>query len=329
MHDLLRGDPEDQIAEVGWVFDAPIGSPLVATSSGDGGCIRSYLQLNMNLTELTRAEIASPSDLMTWAEHLERLNVEQGPMLFRGQAETYANLQPTLARATQGGAHDAAALLERRLIRNFRTHYRDLRTLPADMPSADDVVARSDVDVLSLMQHYEVPSRLLDWSESVWVAAYFACASSASKDAELWFVDSSLLDLTPDELPTSAVRERIAASIGGRPAEYHPRWGMPFLAVVEPTSNARLVAQRGQLTASDNATVDHAQLLWRLATLRHGNERTGQAFGRHIIQASRKRDILRFLSEEKGVSAKSLFPDIVGLGRFLRWEFEALRTELY
>ena len=41
------------------------------------------------------------------------------------------------------------------------------------------------------------------------------------------------------------------------------------------------------------------------------------------------RDILSFLSEEKGVSAKSLFPDIVGLGRFLRWEFEALRTELY
>lgn len=39
-------------------------------------------------------------------------------MLFRGQAETYANLQPTLARATQGGAHDAAALLERRLIGN-------------------------------------------------------------------------------------------------------------------------------------------------------------------------------------------------------------------
>ena len=283
----------------------------------------------MNLNEITRAEIASPSDLMTWAEHLERLNLEQGPMLFRGQAETYTNLQPTLARATQGGAHDAAVLLERQLIRNFRTHYRDLKTLPADMPSADDVVARSDVDVLSLMQHYEVPSRLLDWSESVWVAAYFACASSASKDAELWFVDSSLLDLTPDELPTSAVRERIAASIGGRPTEYHPRWGMPLLAVVEPTSNARLVAQRGQLTASDNATVDHAQLLWRLATLRHGNERTGQSFGRHIIRASRKRDILRFLAEEKGVSAKSLFPDIVGLGRFLRWEFEALRTELY
>ena len=38
----------------------------------------------MNLTEITRAEIASPSDLMTWAEHLERLNIEQGPMLFRG-----------------------------------------------------------------------------------------------------------------------------------------------------------------------------------------------------------------------------------------------------
>ena len=76
-------------------------------------------------------------------------------------------------------------------------------------------------------------------------------------------------------------------------------------------------------------TSDHAQLLWRLANMRHGQDKTDQSFGRHIIRASRKRDILRFLAEEKGISAKSLFPDIVGLGRFLQWEFEALRTELY
>ena len=92
---------------------------------------------------------------------------------------------------------------------------------------------------------------------------------------------------------------------------------------------AELRAQQGRLTASDNATVDHAQLLWRLATMKTGRDATGDYFGRHVIRASRKRDILRFLAEEKQISAKSLFPDIVGLGRFLRWEFEALRTELY
>lgn len=283
----------------------------------------------MNITDLTKAPINSPSDLMTWADHLERMHREIGPMLYRGHSETYGNLLPTLARSVQGGAYDAATLLERRLLEKFRRHYLELQSLPGDMPSGHEVQAKSDVDVLSLMQHYEVPSRLLDWSESVWVAAYFACASHADKDAELWFVSERVLDPTPDDLPAHMVKDLVSASIGSRPAEYHPLWGMPHIAVMSPMSNARLRAQRGKLTASDNATVDHAHLLWRLATMKNGSDKPGNYFGRHLIRASRKRDILRFLAEEKRISAKSLFPDIVGLGRFLRWEFEALRTELY
>ena len=283
----------------------------------------------MNLTELTRSPINSPSDLMTWADHLLRVNTESGPMMYRGHSETHINLLPTLARSVQGGAYDAATLLERRLLEKFRRHYLELQSLPSDMPSGQEVQAKSDVDVLSLMQHYEVPSRLLDWSESIWVAAYFACASHSDKDAELWFASEQLLDPTPDDLPTTRVKEIVSSSIGARPAEYHPAWGMPHIAVMSPMSNARLRAQQGRLTASDNATVDHAQLLWRLATMKTGRDATGDYFGRHVIRASRKRDILRFLAEEKQISAKSLFPDIVGLGRFLRWEFEALRTELY
>ena len=148
-------------------------------------------------------------------------------MLYRGHSETYGNLLPTLARSVQGGAYDAATLLERRLLEKFRRHYLELQSLPGDMPSGNEVQAKSDVDVLSLMQHYEVPSRLLDWSESVWVAAYFACASHADKDAELWFVSERVLDPTPDDLPAHMVKDLVSASIGSRPAEYHPLWGMP------------------------------------------------------------------------------------------------------
>lgn len=283
----------------------------------------------MDLTYLTRAEIKSPSDLMTWADHLERVSSSSAPMLYRGQSQVHSNLQPTLARSVQGGAYDAAVLLERRLLESFRKHYVELDALPTDMPSGPDLVTKSEVDVLSLMQHYEVPSRLLDWTESVWVAAYFACASHSDQDAELWFFSEAVLDPTPDELPKDQVKYIVSSSIGKRPAEYHIKWGMPYIAVMDPMSNARLRAQKGRLTASDNATVDHADLLWRLATMKSGNDHPGDFFGRHVIRGSRKRDILHFLSEEKHISAKSLFPDIVGLGRFLRWEFEALRTELY
>lgn len=185
------------------------------------------------------------------------------------------------------------------------------------------------VDLLSLMQHYEVPSRLLDWSESIWVAAYFACASDLQHDAELWMMDPGLLTREPDDTCIGGVRAAVEGSIGAPFRDYDKKWGMAYLAIVEPKSNARLIAQKGRLSASENAMSDHAQLLWKLASDLHGNEKSGPSFARHVIKASRKPDILRLLAEEKDVSAKTLFPDIVGLGRFLRWEFEALRTSLY
>lgn len=286
----------------------------------------------MNLTTLTRAPINSVSDLMTWGDHLERLNNSSGPMLFRGQAEPFQNLEPTLARAARNGNlpvnHQAVVLLETSLLDGFRTHYSQVQGKSQDMPLSDDLIGKSKVEVLSLMQHYEVPSRLLDWSECVWTATYFACASSPQRDAELWFVDESILDLTPSDMPTARVRELVEESVGNAPPAYHQDWGMPYLAVVEPIKSSRLTAQKGKLTACVNAQSDHAGLLWRLATRRHGGENTGQSFGRHVIRADRKRDILKYLEQYKGISAKTLFPDMVGLQRYLRWEFEALRTQL-
>lgn len=286
----------------------------------------------MNLTTLTRPQINSVSDLMTWGDHLERLNSSSGPMLFRGQGEQFANLQPTLARAARNGDqpvnHQAVVLLETSLLDGFRTHYSQVKGMSQEMPLSDELMGKSKLEVLSLMQHYEVPTRLLDWSESVWTATYFACASSPQKDAELWFFDESILDLTPNDMPTTHVRKLVEDSIGNAPAEYHQKWGMPYLAVVKPIQSSRLAAQRGKLTACVNAQSDHASLLWRLATMKHGGENTGQSFGRHVIRAGKKGDILKYREKHKGISAKTLFPDIVGLQRYLRWEFEALRTQL-
>ena len=286
----------------------------------------------MNLTTLTQAPINSVSDLMTWGGHLERLNKSSGPMLFRGQSEQFVNLEPALARAARNGNqpvdHQAVILLETGLLNGFRTHYSQMQGLSQDMPLSSELEGKSKLEVLSLMQHYEVPSRLLDWSESVWTAMFFACASSPLKDAELWFFDESILDLTPGDMSMPQVRQLVEESIGNAPPEYHQKWGMPYIAVIEPIQSSRLTAQQGKLTACVNAQSDHASLLWRLATRKHGGENTGQSFGRHVIRADRKSAILKYLEEHKDLSAKTLFPDIVGLQRYLRWEFESLRTQL-
>ena len=35
-----------------------------------------------------------------------------------------------------------------------------------------------------------------------------------------------------------------------------------------------------------------------------------------------------WLAEQRGITASSVFPDVVGLGRFLRWQLDSLRTML-
>lgn len=286
----------------------------------------------MNITNVTKQTIKSVSDLLTWAEHQERLSQTSAPRLFRGQAEEFQNLEPGFARAAKYGNepvnYQAVMLLEKQLLQGFRSHYAQIRDLTPEMPKSDDLMDKSSLEVLSLMQHYEVPTRLLDWSESIWVATYFACASSPGKNAELWFFDESLLDVTPDEVPISHVQNKVNQAVGAALPEYHEKWGMPYFAVIEPMYSSRLRAQQGKLTASAHAQVAHQAPLWRLATQRHGFENSGDSFGRYVIQAEAKPKILSYLNQFQNISAKTLFPDIAGLQRYLKWEFDALHSLL-
>lgn len=47
---------------------------------------------------------------------------------------------------------------------------------------------------------------------------------------------------------------------------------------------------------------------------------------RIIIDGGCKPKALQFLADEMNITASTIFPDVVGLGRFLRWQFDSLRT---
>jgi hypothetical protein len=62
-------------------------------------------------------------------------------------------------------------------------------SLYSNIPGKED-----DLEWLVLMQHYGVPTRLLDWTESILIALYFAVKDFPKDDGEIWTLYPSALN---------------------------------------------------------------------------------------------------------------------------------------
>ena len=96
------------------------------------------------------------------------LNRFRSPFLFRGVGQARYDLVPSLRRL--GGRYWE---LERHVLRNFRK-YAHRSTVPHD----------DDWNWLALGQHHGLPTRLLDWTYSPYVALHFATAEVSSYDQD-------------------------------------------------------------------------------------------------------------------------------------------------
>jgi hypothetical protein len=99
--------------------------------------------------------------------------------VFRGQLDAKWLLSTTLERAARRYGFPEGALRNREivLLNNFQRrahHYID------DPPELDD-----RLEWLALMQHHGAPTRLLDFSHSFYVAAFFSM-ESAEQNAAVW-----------------------------------------------------------------------------------------------------------------------------------------------
>ncbi len=101
---------------------------------------------------------------------------QQSFLVFRGQANVNFKLQPSLARTTRGNK------VNREVINHEREY---IRMAKARLPE----FFRSDMqplEILALLQHYGIPTRLLDVSENALVALYMACKEQFEASAEVF-----------------------------------------------------------------------------------------------------------------------------------------------
>jgi hypothetical protein len=182
---------------------------------------------------------------------------------------------------------------------------------------------QDDVEWLFLAQHYRLPTRILDWTESPLVALYFAVNAddadkeSANKDGCLWALSPTRLNKElsnpgfPDKVQNglvsiklSVVQQIVSESFGVK-QQAEMKASFPKVLALQPwESNERIIAQSGRFTL--HSTQDALETLaFQYPYLK-----------RIIIPAEAKR-ILREAIKVLGIQRWSIFPDLENLAKGL------------
>jgi len=204
--------------------------------------------------------------------------------IFRGVEDSSYNLVPKIGRPNSrknldgtdaGYSSDAEKLAIERFQRETRPHL--------------GIEPRSTLDWLSLAQHHGLPTRLLDWTESPLIAAYFALRpagiiNGVRKDAAIYGIPSVPIVET-DEDCEKTMKDVVS---------YYPQHLTP-----------RITSQRGLFTyhkKPDQPYVPNDLVKW-------------------VIPSPICFD-LKLAVSKCGVNEASMFPDLDGIAKHVGWLYK-------
>lgn len=151
--------------------------------------------------------------------HWKDLHDQAGQLdgwLFRGEmADWPEGLATSLERACKAidSTLDHASPRESELMRQFRRRFHHYTS---HIPDESD-----DLEWLSWMQHYSAPTRLLDWTYSIYVAAYFALETEPKNDRrENWQKFRVVWAINPDWCRKNAEELAERGGIGNEDLKY-------------------------------------------------------------------------------------------------------------
>ena len=231
-----------------------------------------------------------------WAKVLDtiegarkRIGCVNSGAYYRGHSRSDYRLLPTLLRANLNSEDERNLYAE-----SFVHAHTDLRD------------CRSSWEVLSILQHYGIPTRLLDWTESFAVAVFFAVASNSTSPT-IWILNAFRMT------GASTGRNKpfiFTVGIDSLPdyrecfVDQDKKWPYERPVFLEiPWNSRRVASQRGHFTFHPDAA--------------SFEENSSKYLQRIEIPVPAVKAAMRFL-EMSGVHEHSIFPDLAGLGMFLR-----------
>ncbi|MGZ4963049.1 MAG: FRG domain-containing protein [Limisphaerales bacterium] len=165
---------------------------------------------------------------------------------------------------------------------------------------------RSDWELLFDMQHYGIPTRLLDWTEVLGVAIAFAMYDSKS-DCE----DSTIYVLNPVELNKIQGLQEIKRVPGDAAFEYKSIYwnNVPFaakhpIAIDPPLQSDRMFAQKATFTIHGINSSPLDQQCPRAA--------------RKVVLPFAAKPAAREFLDHAALDSYAVYPDIVGMARHIR-----------
>ncbi|MCC6930109.1 MAG: FRG domain-containing protein [Gemmatimonadaceae bacterium] len=276
---------------------------------------------NKSKRATSRARSGAPAiplltvDISSWQQFQ---NIVAGPRFrnwaFRGHGDAEWPLYSSLSRyvLAHGIHRDAWSSQEERIGRIFR---RKAHLLLEHIPDEGD-----DFQWLALMQHHGAPTRLLDFTWSPYVAAFFAL-ERATRDAAIWAIFIPALWREERTVRFPRLRRTMRADEIGlrRPGAYGAYYlgnDVPFVSSGEPiVMNKRLIAQSGTFVVPGvlDQPIDAI-----LASYAKGEA----AVAKFVLKTSALRaESMRELYTMNLTNA-TLFPDLDGLARSLAYELE-------
>lgn len=167
--------------------------------------------------------------------------VPEGSFLwYRGHSRPNYDLIPSLLR--DGKPADDVFEREKRLITRFRQ--RSLPYWPTGYP-------QNDWEHLFAMQHHGVPTRLLDWSENLFVATHFALngLSEAGEPPVVWCIDPIGWNRSTPVLTEYGNAIHVLTTTDEESEAYRPdttrRRNKSPVSIFGTHNSSRIVAQRG------------------------------------------------------------------------------------